>query len=118
MHAGATSRDVRPGTSCRVLQQGCEAPEAAKAAGPATASHGHGGGGDEDGGLANAVRPGALLYSIDIIRHEMEINPPAAAGAPTSAAAVQRRLAEIKDDAVHVVRSIRDGKLAHLSPKP
>lgn len=94
------------------MQEGCRAPEPVKGAG--AASGGSSGGGD--GGLTDAVRPGALLYSIDIIRHEMEVNPPPAQGGPAPPTAVLRRLSEIKDDAVHVVQSIRDGKLAHLSP--
>eukprot|EP00892_Ulva_mutabilis_P005736 jgi/Ulvmu1/3534/UM163_0016.1 len=98
-----------------LLQEGCKAPEPPKAAAGTGGGHAGSGGGPE-GGLADAVRPGSLLYSIDIIRHEMESNPPAPQGGPASPTAVLRRLSEVKADAVHVVRSVRDGKLAHLSP--
>jgi hypothetical protein len=62
--------------------------------------------------LADVVRPGALLFSLDVVRLEMAANPPQAGQDPARVAA---RLAEVKEDALHVVREIRDGRLSHLT---
>jgi hypothetical protein len=68
-----------------------------------------------EGTLADKVRPGALLHSVDLIRRELTENPPAASGAPETPEVIVRRLWDVKADALHVIRSIQAGRLAHLS---
>ena len=84
---------------CSVLKEGCKAPSK----------------GGSDGGLKDAVRPGMYMHCLEIIRGEMETNPPELDEQAQSPEVIKKRLQDLKADSLKVIRSIQAGKLAHLS---
>ena len=84
---------------CSVLKEGCQAPSKA----------------GSDRGLKDAVRPGMYLHCLDIIRVEMELNPPDTDEHAAPPEVIRTRLQDLKADSLKVIRSIQNGKLAHLS---
>jgi hypothetical protein len=87
------------GFACSVLKEGCKNPNK----------------GGSDGGLKDVVRPGMYLHCLEIIRAEMESNPPEEEGQAQPPAVIKKRLQDLKADSLKVIRSIQAGKLAHLS---
>ena len=67
---------------CSVLKEGCQAPSK----------------GGSDGGLKDAVRPGMYLHCLEIIRAEMELNPPDTDEHAAPPEVIRKRLQDLKAD--------------------